>query len=59
MTSRDDHVVETANSERLMTAAGSADKRQVWLEDSFHVATLDNDLPVIINESLAFIEAHS
>ena len=25
--------------------AGSADKRQVWLEDSFHVATLDNDLP--------------
>jgi carboxylesterase len=59
MTSRDDHVVETANSERLMTATGSADKRQVWLEDSFHVATLDNDLPVIIKESLAFIEAHS
>jgi carboxylesterase len=59
MTSRDDHVVETANSERLMSAAGSTDKRQVWLEDSFHVATLDNDLPVIIKESLAFIEAHS
>jgi carboxylesterase len=59
MTSRDDHVVETANSERLMKAAGSADKRQVWLEDSFHVATLDNDLPIIIKESLAFIEAHS
>ena len=58
MTSRDDHVVETANSERLMSGAGSADKRQVWLEDSFHVATLDNDLPVIIKESLAFIEAH-
>jgi carboxylesterase len=59
MTSRDDHVVETANSERLMTGAATADKRQVWLEDSFHVATLDNDLPVIIAESLAFIEAHS
>lgn len=59
ITSRDDHVVETANSERLMKAAGSADKRQVWLEDSFHVATLDNDLPVIIKESLAFIDAHS
>ena len=41
MTSRDDHVVETANSERLMTLAGSTDKRQIWLEDSFHVATLD------------------
>jgi carboxylesterase len=59
MTSRDDHVVEPANSERLMNGASSTDKRQIWLEDSFHVATLDNDLPVIINESLAFIKAHS
>jgi carboxylesterase len=58
ITSRDDHVVETANSERLLAAASSTDKRQVWLEDSFHVATLDNDLPVIIDESLAFIDAH-
>jgi carboxylesterase len=58
MTSRDDHVVEPENSERLMTGSGSTDKRQVWLEDSFHVATLDNDLPVIIAESLAFIQAH-
>jgi carboxylesterase len=58
ITSRDDHVVETANSERLMSAASSTDKRQIWLEDSFHVATLDNDLPVIIDESLAFIDAH-
>jgi carboxylesterase len=59
LTSRDDHVVETANSERLITAAASTDKRQVWLEDSYHVATLDNDLPLIIKESLAFIEAHA
>jgi carboxylesterase len=59
MTSRNDHVVETANSERLMSAAGSTDKRQVWLEDSFHVATLDNDLPVIVAESLGFIAAHT
>ncbi|HEX3825101.1 MAG TPA: alpha/beta fold hydrolase [Mycobacteriales bacterium] len=59
MTSREDHVVEPENSERLMTGTGSNDKRQLWLEDSFHVATLDNDLPVIIDESLAFIQAHS
>jgi carboxylesterase len=58
LTSRDDHVVEPANSERLMRDAGSADKRQIVLEDSFHVATMDNDLPVIVRESLAFIEAH-
>jgi carboxylesterase len=59
LTSRDDHVVEPANSERLMERAGSSDKRQVWLEDSYHVATMDNDLPRIIEESLAFIGAHS
>jgi carboxylesterase len=59
MTSRHDHVVEPENSARLMAGSTSADKRQVWLEDSFHVATLDNDLPVIVDESLAFIQAHT
>jgi len=59
MTSRNDHVVEPENSERLMQGAGSADKRQIWLEDSYHVATMDNDLPLIIDESLTFIRAHS
>jgi carboxylesterase len=59
MTSRDDHVVEPQNSERIMSSSGSTDKRQVWLEDSFHVATLDNDLPVIIDESVAFFQAHA
>jgi carboxylesterase len=58
LTSRDDHVVETANSTHLLETVRSTDTRQVWLEDSYHVATLDNDLPVIIEESLAFIEAH-
>jgi carboxylesterase len=58
LTSRDDHVVEPVNSERLMAEAGSSDKRQVILEDSFHVATMDNDLPRIVSESLAFIDAH-
>ena len=58
LTSRHDHVVEPENSERLMAGAGSADKRQVWLEDSFHVATLDNDFPTIVTESLAFVRDH-
>ncbi len=59
LTSRHDHVVEPANSQRLMAGAASADKQQIWLEDSFHVATLDNDLPRIIKASLDFIRAHS
>lgn len=59
LTSRDDHVVEPANSERLMAGAGSEDKKHIWLEDSYHVATLDNDFPKIVEESLAFVRAHS
>jgi carboxylesterase len=59
LTSRDDHVVEPANSVRLMERAGSAEKRQVWLEDSYHVATMDNDLPVIVEESLSFIRSRA
>ena len=59
LSSRDDHVVEPANSQRLMEQAGSADKRQVVLEDSYHVATMDNDLPLIVDESLAFVRQHA
>lgn len=58
-TSREDHVVEPANSARLMELAGSTEKRQVWLEDSYHVATMDNDLPTIVASSVEFIRAHS
>ena len=54
-TSRDDHVVEPANSDRLMSEAAATDKRQVVLENSFHVATMDNDLPVIVEQTLAFV----
>src|SRR3954451_8022927 len=54
-TSKDDHVVEPANSDRLMAEAAATDKRQVVLENSFHVATMDNDLPLIVDETLAFI----
>jgi len=58
-TSRDDHVVEPANSERLMSAAATTDKRQIWLEDSYHVATMDNEFQRIVDETLTFIRAQS
>jgi len=29
---------------------------EIVLEHSYHVATLDNDAPLIVNESIAFIE---
>lgn len=58
-TSREDHVVEPENSARLMAGAASTDKRQVWLEDSYHVATMDNDLDRIVEESLRFVRTHA
>jgi carboxylesterase len=42
--SRDDHVVNPANAPLIIEHIGSADKELIWLEDSYHVATLDNDM---------------
>ncbi len=42
ITSRQDHVVEPANSEHLAGAYGG-DVEHVWLERSYHVATQDYD----------------
>lgn len=58
-TSREDHVVEPENSVRLVATAKSDLKQHVWLDDSYHVATLDNDLQRIVEESLSFIRAHA
>src|SRR3954451_8205456 len=44
LTSRDAHVVEPVNSTRLIEGAASTDKKQIVLDDSYHVATMDNDL---------------
>lgn len=58
-TSRDDHVVEPVNSTSLLDGVSSAEKRQVILENSFHVATMDNDAPLIFDQSLEFVRAHA
>lgn len=50
-----DHVVEPENSQYVIDHIGSTDVTVIDLTDSFHVATLDNDQPVIIRESLEFI----
>ena len=34
----------------------STDVTEIWLENSYHVATLDNDAPLIHDESVRFIE---
>jgi carboxylesterase len=53
--SRVDHVVEPVNSRIVLGRISSADVREVVLENSYHVATLDNDADVIFSGSLAFV----
>ncbi len=55
--SREDHVVrEPANAAHIMANLGSKDKKLLWLENSYHVATLDNDAELIFEEATEFIE---
>ena len=53
--SRVDHVVEPSNAEWILANVSSADRTEVWLEDSFHVATLDHDAPLIFDASVNFL----
>lgn len=56
--SREDHVVPPINAEAIMQKISSTDKQLVWLENSYHVATLDNDKDVIVQKSIDFIKNH-
>ena len=58
-TSREDHLVPPANGEYIFSRIASQEKRILWLEESYHVATLDNDKEKIVRESIAFIQAHT
>jgi carboxylesterase len=54
-TSRQDHVVEPADSEHLAASFGGPVEHS-WLERSFHVATRDYDRDFVTAESVAFVE---
>lgn len=50
-----DHVVPPADSARVLSRISSTDVREIVLEQSYHVATLDHDAERIFEESHAFI----
>jgi carboxylesterase len=54
--SSEDHVVPPDNSRIIYEEISSADKKVIKLENSYHVATLDHDQQLIIDETLLFIE---
>jgi carboxylesterase len=54
-----DHIVEPVSTEVLKAGIASTDVTEVLLEDSYHVATLDNDAPTIFAGSADWIRART
>ncbi len=54
--SRVDNVIPVECAEETFRRISSQDKRLVWLENSYHVATQDQDREMILKESLGFIK---
>jgi carboxylesterase len=50
-----DHVVDPSSAQIISSTVSSRDVTEHVLENSYHVATLDNDAPTIFEESVDFI----
>jgi carboxylesterase len=57
--SRADHTVAAFNAELIHRTVASEHRKLVWLENSFHVVTLDFDADQVRNEVLTFIREHA
>src|SRR3546814_6711629 len=55
ITSRQDHVINPADSDILAEGIAGPVER-IWLEDSYHVATLDYDGPEVKAATVAFAQ---
>ncbi len=53
--STEDHVVDDASVPLITAKVSSRDVTLLPLENSYHVATLDNDAPLILEESAKFV----
>ena len=53
--SAEDHVVDPSSARIIRGPVSSRDLTERMLENSYHVATLDNDAPSIFEESAQFI----
>ena len=55
--SRDDHIVNPSNGLRIVQQIGTNRVELVWLANSYHVATIDNDKAEIFERTAAFIKS--
>jgi carboxylesterase len=54
LTSREDHVVTSDNGDDLATGV-SGPLERIWLENSYHVATIDNDQELVESLTVDFL----
>jgi carboxylesterase len=57
ITAREDHVVSPSNGPLIAGKVGANRVEMVWLENSYHVATLDNDKALIARLAIDFIRS--
>ena len=55
----EDHVVDPLSTQLITQRVSSRDVTERVLDNSYHVATLDNDAPRIFTESAEFLRKHS
>ncbi len=55
LSSREDHVVTPSNGDHLVASA-TAPIERIWLEHSYHVATVDNDKEIVESQITAFFD---
>ncbi len=56
--SKEDHVLSIKNTVYAYENIPSKEKKLVWLNNSYHVATMDFDKDIIVRETLKFIKKH-
>jgi carboxylesterase len=54
--SAEDHVVHPRNSALVLDRVSSTEKQEIVLQESYHVATLDNDAELIFSSSADFVQ---
>ncbi len=54
MYSPDDHLIPTSSTRAVLDGVSSTDVTTVVLEDSYHVATIDNDAPLVFERTVEF-----
>ena len=56
--SAEDHVVDPSSAQLVLSGVSSAVREQVVMRDSYHVATLDYDAPLIFTRTESFLAEH-